>query len=109
MTEIYYRCPSCMGSKKGMRLGCVEGDCNLCKGEGKINEKDRPKPVIVEPVIPVLEVVNAVNEVHAPSVTEEIAIDTTGDILSQVVDAKSKPVYGDKARKVFKRVKGVTI
>lgn len=110
MTEIYYRCTACLGSKKGMKLGCVEGECNLCKGEGRINEKDRPKPVVIEEVIPVIQVVEAVNAVVAPSVIDEIIEpELAKDIVSQVSTAKSKPIFTENNRKVFKRVKGKSV
>ena len=40
------RCPACRGAKKVPKLGGMIGECNTCKGEGRINEADKPKPVV---------------------------------------------------------------
>jgi len=54
------RCPACRGAKKVPKLGGVVGDCNTCNGDGQINACDKPKPVIVEPVKPVNEIIEQV-------------------------------------------------
>ena len=47
------RCPACRGTKKVPKLGGMIGECNTCKGEGKILAVD--KPIAVKPeVIPVV-------------------------------------------------------
>jgi len=56
------RCPSCRGAKKIPKLGGVIGECNTCKGEGKINACDKPVMIVQEPVTPVNEIVKAVSE-----------------------------------------------
>ena len=58
------RCPACRGAKKVAKLGGIIGECNTCKGTGKIKACDKPVPVapIVEPAISEIKeaVVNAV-------------------------------------------------
>lgn len=38
------RCPSCRGRKQVEKLGGVIGECNTCKGDGKIKQCDKPSP-----------------------------------------------------------------
>jgi DnaJ-class molecular chaperone len=57
------RCPACRGAKKVPKLGGMIGECNTCEGSGKIKAVDKPKPVTVEPVIEVNEVIAAVSNV----------------------------------------------
>lgn len=49
--------------KKVAKLGGMMGDCNMCLGKGSILLADKPKPVIVEPVSPVNDVIKAVENV----------------------------------------------
>ena len=44
ITNDKVRCPSCMGTKKALRLGMLPGDCNMCKATGFI---ERPKDNII--------------------------------------------------------------
>ncbi len=54
------RCPACRGSKKVPKLGGMIGECNTCSGKGTILAADKPKPVIVESLPGVTDIVNAV-------------------------------------------------
>lgn len=70
------RCPSCRGAKKVPKLGGVVGECNTCEGKGTILAADKPKPVVVEAVPQVNEVVKAVADcVPASTVELDVKID----------------------------------
>lgn len=65
MSEV--RCPACRGRKEMPKLGGIVGECNTCKGTGKIKAIDKPVPFVPE-VAPVInEVVKAVADVVAIS------------------------------------------
>jgi ssDNA-binding Zn-finger/Zn-ribbon topoisomerase 1 len=34
-------CPACRGRKKVMKIGMSEGDCNQCRGTGKVSPVER--------------------------------------------------------------------
>jgi len=70
MSEMV-RCPACRGSKKVAKLGGIMGDCNMCSGSGQIKECDRPKPILIVDVEPVVDVIKAVEHV---AVVEELPI-----------------------------------
>lgn len=64
------RCPACRGAKKVAKLGGVIGECNTCTGKGTILAADKPKPVIVESLLDVTGIVNAVADcVPASTIT----------------------------------------
>jgi hypothetical protein len=56
------RCPACRGAKKIPKLGGMIGECNTCKGKGTILAVDKPKPVVVEPVISSADIIKSVSD-----------------------------------------------
>jgi hypothetical protein len=88
MSELMIRCPACRGAKRVPKLGGMLGDCNGCEGKGEIKEIDRPKPVIVEPIEPINEVIAAVAD----------AIPTT-----DVIEDKPVKISAANGRTIYKR------
>lgn len=39
MKDVYYVCPSCLGSGEGELRGYIPDECKTCCGEGKVNYK----------------------------------------------------------------------
>lgn len=77
-----------------MALGGVNGECNLCKGTGKIKVVDKPVVMLVEPVRLDNEVIKAVSDCE-PTIDIDREIE---DKLERLVTPKV-----DGKRAVFKR------
>lgn len=89
------RCPSCRGAKKVPKLGGMIGECNTCGGKGSINACDKPKPVIVEPSVPVDNIIQAVAD-SIPCTTLEV---------KDIPTINSDTVKVDPKRALYKRKK----
>lgn len=86
MVELV-RCPGCRGAKQVPKLGGMVGECNVCKGTGKVGES--VKPVKVLDTVSDALVIQAVSEcvpLCAPSNT----------VIEPVVDVNPK-------KAIFKR------
>lgn len=88
MTETV-RCPSCRGAKKVAKLGGIIGDCDTCKGTGKIKAADKPIVIEVTQVAPCAAIVEQVAR----------ALPIAEPVLSDNVKVDGK-------RAVYKRKKG---
>ena len=82
------RCTVCRGAKQVIKLGGMMGNCNLCKGEGEINQCDVP-------IVPG-KVVELVNEA---TIVKQVA-NATPEVL-KVPDDVSVKVDGKRA--IYKR------
>lgn len=69
------RCPPCKGTKKVAKLGGMIGDCDMCKGEGKILLKDKPKAPAYEAAPIHGEILRQVAECVPTSVIEHENVD----------------------------------
>jgi hypothetical protein len=83
------RCPSCRGAKKVPKLGGMIGECNTCMGNGNILASDKPKPVSVEPVMPVNTIVKAVADSVPSSTVANIDQDVKVDPKRALYKRKS--------------------
>jgi hypothetical protein len=73
------RCSSCRGAKQVPKLGGMFGECNTCKGSGKIKGCDKPVMVIPEAVEPVGDIVKQVANCVEPSIDTPAATVTKVD------------------------------
>lgn len=102
------RCPNCRGMKQVAKLGGMMGDCNLCLGTGSVTEK--PKPVIVEAVEPVNDIVKRVADC-VPTTTLELKEDEglpTDKQLAEIQaiqEGKETQIKVDPKRAIYKRKK----
>ena len=88
------RCTGCRGAKQVIKLGGMMGNCNLCKGEGEINECDVPLPV------------KPMSEVIAASVVSQVAnvAPVTIEHKAEIATLPVEPdVKVDGKRAIYKR------
>jgi excinuclease UvrABC ATPase subunit len=88
------RCIACRGSKKVAKLGGMIGDCNLCKGTGRMNDCDRPKPQ----VIPVDDSQSIASEVAK-------AVPVSKSEIQEEVKGVAEAIKVDRKRAIYKRKK----
>lgn len=104
------RCPNCKGMKQVAKLGGMMGDCNLCLGQGSIKAEDKPKPVIVEAVQPVNDIIKRVAD-SVPTTTLELKENEglpTDKQLAEIEAIKSgnePQIKIDGKRAIYKRKK----
>ena len=99
MTEIFKICKACHGHKQIMRMGMMRGDCEVCKGVGKVK---------YEP-----EIITATPKVESEIVTEEIqhelfpeciSIEPIETVQEEIKETpKSKPKLKKKLKKKGKK------
>jgi hypothetical protein len=89
MTKV--RCVACRGAKQVMKLGCVMGNCGLCKGIGEIDECDVPVMIKAAEAVNVVNIIKQVEQA-VPVEAEELKVPSDVDVK---VDGK-RAIYKRK-------------
>ncbi len=88
------RCPSCRGAKKVPKLGGMIGECNTCKGGGKIKTCDKVA-VVIPVAAPITDAI--VSEVArvvpiAVEIAEQVRIDSEVKVVEAIKPASNKKI-----------------
>ena len=89
------RCTSGRGAKHVPRLGGIVGDCDTCKGTGKIKLSDKPVPVVSvvsELVEDVVQACERVNDNNVPDDSILPNVDNLDDFIKPLPDLNQLPV-----------------
>ncbi len=97
------RCPSCRGRKQVEKLGGVLGDCNTCKGEGKIKGIDRPLPPMSNHDAVYGKAKDAIIEATSRAVPSQVDPLESETVVKGIDSPKMSEAFNDVTRPVKKR------